>query len=255
MQILNKLLLISIVGLLLCPGQAHAGRKNSIFTLETQTLNLGDFEFEEWIWGKIGIPNSQSSIGWIWFAPVYGLTRHIEIAFPWEIAMSGSKTSLTDVALDTHIILYDRIENTERLVWPMLRLLYQLNFDHPSNLGRPLVPWLGANVVLAIGDPLATHANLDLGYFGDAALATQQLRYHTFGLSYIYTLIEKELNLGAEYYHEISLNSRFDSGRRFFLGPSLSFARSQVWITFGVLRGLTSQSPRYQSRLMMGVNI
>lgn len=232
-----------------------AAKRTSVFAFNAQTLNQGDFEFEEWIWGKIKPQGDRPSVGWLWFGPVYGLTRNVEVALPWEMVITPTETLLTDFALETRILLYDRNEDGIFGFRPMLRLLYQLNFKHPSNLGRPSVPWLGGNLIFSVGDLAGLNGSVDIGYFGDAALANQKIRYHTLGLSFNVSKEDSTLGYGGEYYHEISLAQKFDSTRLFFAGPNLSFSRGQVWSTLGILRGLTPQSSDTLVRLIFGVTI
>ena len=69
-------IVLIIVFLFIFQTSSFAGRNTSAFTLETQTLNQGDFEFEQWLWGKVNPLGPSSSIAWIWFAPVLLALRY-----------------------------------------------------------------------------------------------------------------------------------------------------------------------------------
>jgi len=158
---------------------------------------------------------------------VYGLTNRVELAFPWEAAAIGDQGRITDFSVDARIRLYDPLQDTGRWVRSLVRVFYQFNFNHPTNAGNLNLPWIGGNLVTTLGDPVGSHASIDIGAFTDTALAHPRVAYQSLGIGYIHRLTP-ELRVGAEYYHEIALSQIDSGGRRFFVGPDVAFAPGQV---------------------------
>lgn len=241
------------VAAVLSASQASAGRRPFTFTFDAETLNQGDLELEQWLWAKVQPPAPLATSAWVWFGPVYGLTRNVEIALPWELVATPTQTHLADFQIDARIRLFDRAPGEdERVFHPMLRLYYQFNFNHPISAGKPLNPFIGGNAVLAVGDPAGAHATVDAGFYADRGF---DVRYTTLGVAYTHPIVDETLRVGLEYFHEVSLNATLDPTRRFFVGPDVAFSRGQFWMTAGALFGITSSSPEMYPRLIVGASI
>src|SRR5262245_32571159 len=68
------------LALLLITTEAHAGRRPFLFTWDTDAVNKGDVEIEQWLWARLlNEPANGAdwktgpSGGWLWFSPIYGL--------------------------------------------------------------------------------------------------------------------------------------------------------------------------------------
>jgi hypothetical protein len=232
---------------------ARADRRPFAFTYDTETLARGDLELEEWIWGKVNPPSPKTTSAWLWFSPVYGLFRRVEVAIPWEVVAVGAGAQIADFSPEVRVALTDPLD-TGLVFRSLLKLGYQFNFNNPVNEGRELKPWITANWVSSFWDTSSTHLAIDIGYYGDAGLASQQLSYTTLGVGFTYSVLP-ELRMGAEYFDEISLGS-LDSGvSRFYLGPNLAFSRDRLWATLGVLFGLGGNAAAELPRLIIGMSL
>lgn len=232
---------------------AHAARRAFTWVWDTEALNKGDLELEEWLWAPVHLPGSNASPGWIWFAPVYGLTQHVELAFPWEAVVTPAGTQITDFVAEARIRLYDPNDD-QAFVRTLVRLFYQQNFAHPLNAGRPQVPFGGGDVVVSFGDETRSHATIDVGITADLGFGSKVLVTQNLSVGYTHNITD-EWRLGAEYFHQISIGSAVTGLRHFFAGPDIAFSRGQVWMTFGVLFGLTKTTPLLMPRLIVSVAI
>ena len=234
---------------------AHAGRRAFTWVWDTQTVNQGDFELEEWLWAPVHAPKPGTpSPGWLWLAPVYGLTQHVELAFPWEAVVTPAGTQMTDFAAEARIRLYDPNDD-QAFVRPLVRLIYQQNFAHPLNAGRGhQYPFAGADVVVSFGDINGSHLTVDAGILADVGFGPKTMVLQNLSLGYTQRLSD-EWRLGAEYFHQISIGSAVTGLKHFFAGPDLAFSRGRVWMTFGVLFGLTPTTPVVMPRLIVAVAI
>jgi len=249
-----------LTSVLLLVSDAHAGRRAFMFTWDTEAVNKGDVEIEQWLWAR-GLQETGQSGGWLWFAPIYGLTERVEIAMPWEIVTGPAGTRLSNFTAEARIKLYDPNDDT-RLVRNLLRVFYQQNFNHPENTGfLPFTPWAGANFITSIGSPGGSHGTLDVGAYTALSFGMSKLIRQTVGLGYTHKLSD-EWRLSAEYFHELNFGtsaaSRSPDGTQshhFFLGPAVAFSRGRVWATVGSLIGLTPASPRFMPRVMFAIAI
>lgn len=234
------------------PQQAEAGRRAFTWTWETEILPAGDFELEQWLWAKVPtFDGSVPSAGWLWFAPVYGLTDRVEIAVPWEVVVGAAGTRMTNFTAEARVALQDPLDD-ERFVRTLVRVFYQFNFDRPMNVPGSQPPWAGANFVASFGPPGGSHGTVDVGFFADLGFGDQRLLVQTLGFGYTHEITD-ELRLGAEYFHEISLGSAVPDLRAFFAGPALAYARGRVWSTMGILIGLTESTPALMPRFMVAI--
>jgi hypothetical protein len=214
----------------------------------------GDAELEQWLWGREAPKGtSASGTGWIWFGPVYGMTRDLELAMPWEIVTGSAGTRLSDFAFEARYKIWPEDPGEHAGLGLRARLYYQSNFDHPFNGGRFGVPWLGADLIASWGRPGGSHATLDVGGYMDA-FGSRPLMHGTGDLGYTYQ-VSKEWRVGAEAYADLSLGSLLPDNDHFWAGPVVAFSRAQVWVTAGVLVGLDSTAPASIPRLMVGVSL
>jgi hypothetical protein len=240
------------LGLLaLVPSVAHAGRRPYINLWDTETLKKGDVELEQWLWTRKF--TNVDTHGWIWFAPIFGVSERVELAFPWEAVITNTSTAISDFVGEARIRL-GNLDDTA-FVHHMLRVFAQQNFNHPYNMGRYGIPWFGGDYVVSFGEVAGSHATVDVGAYSDFRFhAAQSLSIQTLGLGYTYS-VSKEVRVGGEYSHEIGLSDGYYMHRYFQLGPNFAYSRGPVWITFGTLLGLTSDSPDYLARFVFAVAI
>lgn len=251
---------VAAIGCLAPAGDAEAGRRAFLFTWDTEALNKGDVEIEQWLWGRI-LTETGPGAGWLWFSPIYGLHDNIEIAFPFEVVTTPGGTRFSNINAEMRIRAYDP-NDEERLFRTMIRFAYQQNFNHPDNAGvYAFTPWLQLNVVNSIGDIKGSHGTLDVGallmlHFGSYWAVRQ-----TVGLGYTHKVAD-EWRISAEYFHELNFGTAPVAVRpnganqyHFYAGPSVGFTRGRVWATLGALVGLTPETPRVMPRFLFAIAI
>ncbi len=251
--------LLVILSVFLAALPASAGKRDFIFTWDAETVNKGDLELEQWLWARAFVPPTDTARGWIWFSPVYGLFDHVEIAFPWEVAVTPAGTSLADFAVEGRFRLYDP-SNDDLFLHTTIRAMYQQNFANPENAGlvSPYIPWAGLNVIFALGNLHGTHGTIDIGGVTDLHFGAVKMIRQTVGAGMTFKVAD-EWQLGAEYYHQLQFGGapitlyEGKSSHQFFAGPDVGFARGRVWATLGCLIGLTDNSPRLVPRFIFGV--
>jgi hypothetical protein len=244
-----KLVAFALAIFLAAMPEARAGRRAFINLWDTETLKRGEVELEEWLWWR---EDGAATAGWIWFAPVFGLTEQVELAFPFEAIAKQTQTAITDFTAEARIRLGDPQDDSAGL-HQMVRVFYQQNLNHPYNLGRFGIPWLGGNFVSSLGPVGGSHATLDVGAYSDFRFQTSSsLSIQTLGAGYTHSFT-KEMRAGLEYSHEIGLSETYKNFRRYYLGPNFSFSRGNVWMTFGLLKGLTDNMPDFLGRLALAV--
>lgn len=242
-------------------SDAAAGRRAFMFTWDTEALNKGDVEIEQWLWAR-GLQENGNTAGWLWFSPIYGLTDHVELAFPWEIVTTPAGTRMTNFTAEARIRLYDA-NDEERFVRNLIRVFYQQNFNHPENAGMPaFTPWAGLNFVTSLGDIKGSHFTLDVGgHMAMHFISGNYLVRQTVGAGYTHQ-VHDEWRISAEYFHELQFGGAQATQRpdgsashHFYLGPGVGFTRGRVWLTLGALIGLTPATPRVMPRLLFAVAI
>ena len=253
-------ILVACVATLLFASHAEAGRRAFMFTWDTETVNAGDVELEQWLWAR-GLQENRTTAAWLWFSPIYGLHDRVELAFPWEAVATVGGTRITNFTAEGRFRLYDPNDGN-RFVRNLIRVAYQQNFVHPDNAGLPdFTPWAHLNIVTSLGDVKGSHATIDVG--GQIALSfgTNKVIKQTVGVGYTQRITD-ELRLSAEYFHElvfggapITLRPNGDPAHHFFVGPGIAYSRGRFWMTLGCLIGLTPATPRVQPRLLIGIAI
>ena len=53
------------------------------------------------------------STGWVWLAPVYGLTSRVEVALPIEFVTSKAGSEIADFGAEARIRIFDRSDSRE----------------------------------------------------------------------------------------------------------------------------------------------
>lgn len=260
----------TLVLCMLLTSEAQAGRRAFIWTWDTETVNKGDIEIEQWLWAKtLTGPTRKNHVGWLWFSPVYGLFDHVEIAMPWEMVVDTTSglTRLTNFTFEGRFRLYDP-QAEDQLVKFLIRAYYQQNFAHPDNNGFGNKPHAGLDLVMSVGDVAGTHGTINVGGLADMGFGSRHLFRQVATAAFTYKLSD-EWRVGAEYLHELNFGdaptakSLVGSGAsavlknnfRFFVGPNVGLSRGRIWATLGCMIGLTDVTPLLMPRLMFAVAI
>jgi hypothetical protein len=226
---------------------AEAGRRPFIWTWDTETVPEGDLELEQWLWA-VSPPTdparARPAAYWIWWGPVIGVTSRFELAVPFEIRSTRSVTALDNFWLDGRFRLTPREQ--EGGFQALVRAAYRQSIHSPRPSGAEL------NLVGAYGGPREFHAALDLGARFSFAAGAASLAMLTYAGGVTWPLLDGELRAGAEVFGELQANGL----HHHFVGPSASWTKGRLWLTFGLLVGLgplAPDTPKLMPRLIWAV--
>lgn len=172
-----------LLALCLSPS-ALAGRTAHLFTDEAQLVPEGNIELEQWVWAEGRIPNNVNQPGtyWLWWAPVIGVSSHLELQLPitWAAGVAASTinsaapgpcsplscttvnsnfTSLTSAELAARYRVFPRED--DQGIQPLIRLGYQQSFI--SQAPESVPSQLNLNLVLNYGGPKEARVSLNAG--------------------------------------------------------------------------------------------
>jgi hypothetical protein len=244
-----------LVGAFGAPDEAAAGRKAFLFAYDSEIVPEGDVELEQWLWAESRIPpNDQrpiarSALYWIWWAPVIGLTNHLELALPFQIVASANNTSVQFFSADALYRFFSREKDGG--FQPLVRASYRQAIQ-----ARSAPSTLELDFVLTYGKPNELHLTTNVGASISAPWPENLPRPVTgtfsAGLSFPLT---SELRLSAEVLGEFQDRSS-SAFPRYFAGGALSYTRGRLWLTAGTMVGITglsSATPPFIPRLLWAV--
>ncbi|HRK08052.1 MAG TPA: hypothetical protein PLZ57_09815 [Pseudobdellovibrionaceae bacterium] len=246
---------ISALVLCLAPV-ASAGKRPFTWVWDAEVLREGEVELEQWLWSK---RNTQMHIGYIWFAPVIGVTNQLELAFPWEImGGSGTPMKMANMAGEVRYLWTNPLTEGRRFHF-LTRGFLQQNFNDGRD-GRNTGPldttqWWGLNLVTAYGDLNGSHVTLDLGHMMDLGPTEHWLRIATASLGYVHR-VRRGLLLGGEVFFERGLPGYKEQLNNLMAGPVINVFHKNYWITVGALTGVRKdQDTLFMPRFMFGVTL
>ena len=243
----------SIVGVSLWPSHALAGRRPFLLAYDTEIIPEGDVELEQWLWSESKVPALPRIPAryWIYWSPVFGISNHLELYLPVTIVSNSSSTNLETISAEVRYRFFPREQEGgfQVLLRASVRQAVYTRADPSStNLG----------LVASYGKPSQLHLTINVGLY--AALPWPEHMARPILLEYAagasYPLIGNELRLAAEFDGEIGLRETINTVGRHFAGGAIAWSRGRVWITAGMLFGLTGISdttPRYMPRLLWAV--
>ncbi|HEY8206662.1 MAG TPA: hypothetical protein VIG99_04215 [Myxococcaceae bacterium] len=245
------------VAVALHAGEARAGIRPFLWTWDTQTVPQGDVELEQWLWvrGKPAIPG-YSAAYWIWWGPVLGVTDRLEVALPFQTVGTSGAFFLESFEVDARYRIFPR--NDDGKLQPLIRAAFHQAIRSPDLYSR-----VDVNAVLSYGALSELHATVDLGVKvlipflnSSSTPAHVQLTYAA-GVSYPFT---EELHGGLEVFGEVAPGTPPPSLAvplpHHFVGGSVGFQRGRIWVTAGLLVGLTAlepKTPQFMPRLIWAV--
>lgn len=253
----------------LLAGDARAGIRPFIWTWDTQTVPQGDVELEQWLWVR-GKPDPDVLPGykaayWIWWGPVMGVTDHLEVATPFQAFANANAFWLESFEVDARYRIFSR--NDDGKLQPLIRAAFHQAIRSPDLFSR-----VDVNAVLSYGSLSELHATVDLGarvlipfLNSNDTPASVQLTYAA-GISYPFT---QELHAGLEVFGELlppgtppvtppatPSSTAAVPLPHHFVGASAGFQRGRIWVTAGMLVGLTPwfpNTPQFMPRLIWAV--
>lgn len=232
---------------------AKAGPRPFIWTFDTAIVPKGDVELEQWLWARSRSPDApeRPTAYWLWWAPVLGMSQHLELAIPFQVRATRGVTELDSFEADFRYRLFPR--GDERPFQPLVRAVWHQSIRgaSPSRVDVNLVGSYQWESGLHVALDLGTQVGIPALRGGDAPVRI--LGTYSAGASY--PLIAEELRVSVESFGEFGLKA-LDHDPRLFVGPSVSWTFGRMWLTAGTLVGLTfvsSDTPRFMPRLIWAV--
>lgn len=231
--------------------RAWAGRTAHLLTDEAQIVPEGDVELEQWIWGEGRVPSrpARPVITWIWWAPVVGVSPHLELAFPLQLVSGSEALALETVGIDARYRIFPRLQDEG---WqPLVRVAYA----HPLGEygGAPRVELTG---VVEYGAPSSVQLTLNLGGSWGLPFLTggdQPADFFLSSAAAISVPLPSGLRLGAEVVDRAPLSVPDSARNVLYAGGSLSWTHGPFWITAGALFGLNHDAPRVFPKVLWAV--
>lgn len=231
-------LTICLLSITVISGNALADRRSYVWTYEYQTMPKGMAEIEYYLTEEQpDIEKAKPNTWKHWIELEYGVTDHFDVSMYQQFKQSN-KISSSTFEYDGFKIR-GRYRLFERGTLPV-DILFYLEYIRPGDFKKANV--LEEKLVLA----------KDIG---------------NFNISYN-QIFEQELESGgnAEYGYaagvsyeitpafKIGLESKGNySNRKYYIGPTVSWASSKFWVSAGVVAGLNKRSDDLQARLIVGI--
>ena len=242
-----------IVGFSLWPSDALAGRRPFLLAYDTEIIPEGDVELEQWLWSESKIPARPRIPAryWIYWSPVFGMSNHLELYLPVTIVSNSTSTNLETLSAEVRYRFFPR-EQEGGFQLLLRAAVHQAVFSRADPSSAEL------GLAASYGKPSQLHLAINVGLY--AALPWPEHMARPIILEYAaaaaYPVVGNELRLAAEFDGEIGLRETSDTVGRHFAGGAIAWTRGRVWITAGMLFGLTGISdttPRYMPRLIWAV--
>jgi hypothetical protein len=238
------------LALFLVAAPSLAGPTAHLLTEDAQIVPEGDVALEQWVCAQTRIPDAPTRpvLYYVWWAPYFGVSNHLEVALPLQVYAASGDTELQSVGLDIRYRLQPR-ERDEGFQ-PLVRLSYEQRLS--SDLGPPRAT---LDFVATYGAPTTARLNFNLGalaglpFLENASTPPSLTGTASVGASYP---LREGLRLAAEASGELGLVNA-PSSSRLYAGPSLYWARGPFWLTFGSLVGLTPSTPRFFPKVLWAV--
>ena len=246
--------LVGLFAMLALPLTAKAAQRPFIWAYDSKIVPSGELELEQWLWarGRAEEGATGPTHYWIWWAPVFGLSDHFELALPFQIAaQKGEETYLDSFELDARYRIKPRLDTSA--FQPLIRLAYHF----PIHAGPPRLDF---DLVGSYDFDSGLHAVLDLGGKTGLAPITAQGGDVSLqgtvdaGLAYP---VSDEVQLGGEAFFELPI-ANIPGSSHAFVGPDFAWTRGRIWLTVGVLVGLTPllpQTPHIMPRILWAVSL
>jgi len=233
---------LALLAWLLAPALAHAGQRPFLWAYDTTIVSAGNIELEQWLW----IRASDRPLYWVWWSPVVGVTRHIEVAAPIQINETNGLTELASMDLDVRWRLFPQDDRSG--FQGLLRTAFhrdtvldrsRLDFTLSTSYGKPDRPRL----VAELGGQLS-------------APSGPQPSVGTYDVGFAYPFADGELQLAAESFGSMKFDGTTTPA--VYAGGTVAWTSGRFWVTLGALVGLTNPTqtwPRVLPRLMCAVSL
>jgi hypothetical protein len=232
--------LVVLLVLALIPSRARAGDRPYAYVYGADSLPPTTVELENWF----GDQEASRGVGdWEWWlGPVVGVTDWLEMGmFAIFNERPVTTTSNGPLGLGSLRFVATWIP-AEKAAWPVD---VRVRLEYGQGIGaRASTAWL---TVIASRDFGGLNLCLNVGpwlFFGANGVSTY-IDYLA-GVSYE---MFRGIRLGVEFFGD----SEIGGETSMFAGPALSFGTGRVWVSASIGPGITSDSPSYHGRVIIGV--
>ena len=218
-------------------ANSYADWRRHAWTYAYQTMHEGEAEIEYYLTEEQAKTSDSKQSTWKhWLELEYGLTDHLDVSMYQQFKQSN--TADADKFEYDGFKLRMRYRFLEKNELPVDTLLY-LEYIRNDNLEKPNV--LEGKLVLA----------KDIGNFNVAynqiikqALESGGETEHEFAAGINYLIMPMSIGMESK--------GNYTSGK-YYAGPTLSWVRTKLWVTLGVLGGLNGKSDDLQTRMLLGI--
>lgn len=215
---------------------------------------------ESWLWmvGRAPVNPSGPADFWIWWGPVFGLSDHLELNVPFQALGWGGHTALDSFEVDLRYRIKSRLDHSA--FQPLIRVAYHqpIGFRESPFFATPRIDY---NLVGSYDFGSGLHLDLDLGGRIGLGPFTERHTNVFFQLTYdvgVSYPVSREVRVSLENLGEFPVANLEPgkAGPEEFVGPSVSWTHGPMWLTFGVMVGLTPllpHTPHFMPRLIWAV--
>lgn len=248
-----------MLGLMLWPGSAHAGRRPYVIGYDTPIVPTGDVELESWLDLVSNKPDSEYR--W-WLGPTWAPIDGVEVSIMTIITQGLPPVGSTETA--TSELWAEQVQARWRVVrHPLLGdFVAQAGFRLPTVNDLPYQASGSVNWIKRSGRFAVTaQGGYAHGWGGPKDEPGKGgYRWIVWNAGAAVDVVKGEisppLQIGVEAFGEqvlYGLNDLTDKKSIANAGPTLSVARGRVWVTLGALFALTEDSPEVFARGNIGM--
>lgn len=238
MKILLNSLIVALI--FISSSCLYADRRSYVWTYEYLTMYKGGAEIEYYLTLELPDKNKGDVNYWKhWIELEYGITDHWDISIYQQFTQKNSGTYSSFYYDGFKVRTRIRIgERDQFILDPLIYLEYKNNGDL-SNSGA-----FEGKIILA-----KTIGNINFSYnqiIGRQIVKGADAEHeYAMGLSYEFN---PRIKLGIE-----SKGNFTD--KKYYLGPTVSFATSKFWISLGTALGMNKSSRDIDARVLLGIHL
>jgi hypothetical protein len=267
------------VAVSMASATALAGQRPFSFGYDTAVVPEGDVELEQWLWARGGTewndpklplqpdhPWERVRLFYAWLSPVWGYGEHLELAVPFQLVDDQHGTNLDFFSLDARWRIKPRTNDDA------FQMLVRAAFVQTVVSYGP--PRVETDVVASYGSRKTVHATVDLGVQVDwPTLEGSGMDFWvgTYDVGLAVPLLDGEVQLGAESFGQIALDTRpgyrgetlglpwkYSYPQLFalpqiYVGPDVAWTWGRSWFTAGCGIGLNTKSALWMPRVIWAV--
>lgn len=232
--------LVLILGVVLVFGLAansYADWRRYAWTYEYQTMHEGTAEIEYYLTEEQAKTSDSRQSTWKhWLEMEYGFTDHLDVSM-YQMFKQSNTAEANTFEYDG-FKLRTRYRFLEKNELPVDTLLY-LEYIRNDNLEKPNM--LEGKLVLA-----KDIANFNIAYnqIIKQVLESGGETEHEFAAGINYRIMPMSIGIESK--------GNYTAGK-YYAGPTLSWVTDKLWVTVGMLGGLSGKSDDLQTRMLLGI--